>query len=160
MWFFWQPCQSCHALIVLPIISTLSMPSWYDQTQINGYHCPSNAAIRLSLFLNLKCPPRCSPACKYAHVWLWGQQRRQELGRNAYFLEETGTAGGSANHASGQRHSRLHAVTHQRWTIRQRGECEGAHRKWMISLAEMWGPVMNWYAGVDFLKIGDSFLVY
>lgn len=94
-WFhLWQPCQSCHALILLLIISTLSMSSWYDQTQINRYHCPSNAAIRLSLYLNLKCLSRRSPACKYAHVWLWGQRGRQELGRNAYFLEKMGAAGG------------------------------------------------------------------
>lgn len=122
------------------------MSSWYDQTQINRYHRPSNAAIRLSLSLNLKCPPCRSPGCKYAHVWLWGQRWWQELGRNAYFREETGAAvvewgggGGSANHASGQRHSGMHAVTHQRWTIKWRGEREGTRRKWMISLAEVWG---------------------
>lgn len=76
------------------------MPSWNDQTEINRYHCPSNAAIKLSLYLNLKCFSRRSPACKYAHVWLRGQRGRQELDRKAYFLEEPGAAGGSTNHAS------------------------------------------------------------
>lgn len=56
--------------------------------------------------------------------------------------------GGSTNHAPAQRHSRMHAVTHQRWTIKQRGEGEGARRKWMISLVEVWGP---WWTDMEAL---------
>lgn len=130
--------QWSHAFILLLIISSLSLSSWHDQTQINRSHCPSDAAIKLSLYLNLKCVSCHSPACKYAHVWLRGQRGRQELGRNAHFLQETAQQGGSTNHASALRHSWMHAVT-QRWTMKQKGEGEGAHRKWMISLVEVWG---------------------
>ena len=137
--FPYQPHQSCHALTLLLIISSLPMPSWNDQTEINRYHCPSNAAIKLSLHLNLKCFSRRSPACKYAHVWLRGQRGRQELDRKAYFLEEPGAAGRLYQSCVSKRHSRMHAVTHHRWTIKRRGEWEGAHRKWMISLVERWG---------------------
>ena len=87
-------CQSCHALILLLIISTPSTSSCHDQTQINRYHCPSNATIKLSLRLNLKCLSCRSTVGKYAHVWLRGRGGRQELGRNAHFLDETAPQGG------------------------------------------------------------------
>lgn len=70
---------------------------------ISRYHHPSDAAIRFSLRLNLKCPPRQPPASKYAHVWQRGHRWRQELGRNSFLLQDhratAGHVGGSANHA-------------------------------------------------------------
>lgn len=129
------------------MISIFPLSSSYDQTQINRSHCPSNAAIKVSLHLNLKCLSCYSLACKYAHVWLWGHWGRQELRRNGYFLEEMAQRGGSTNHASAKRHSWMHAVTRRR-TVKQRGEWEGAHRKWVISLVEVWGL---WWTDIQVL---------
>lgn len=42
----------------------------------------------------------------------------------------------------------MHAVTHQRWTIKRGGEREGAHRTWTISLVEAQGL---WWADVRVL---------
>lgn len=101
------------------IISPLSVPSWYNQTQISKYYYPFNAAIKLSLGLNLKCFCGHSPAYKYVHVWLRGQGRRQEPGRHVYFLEETAQQESPTNHVSAQAHSSSHSVTHQSRTIKQ-----------------------------------------
>lgn len=161
-WFHWQPCQSCHALILPLIISALSASPRYDQTQINRYHCPSNAAIKLSLYLNLKCLSCRSAACKYAHVWLRGQWGRQELGRNAYFLEQTAQRGrcggwvGSANHAS--------ALRHFSDARRHTSEMNNKAGRWARGRSQevddftCWGvrPVMDRYAGVNILREGNG----
>lgn len=136
------------------------MPSWYDQRQINRYHCPSNAAIKLSLYLNLKCLPHRSPACKYAHVWLWGQRGRQELGRNAYFLEETGAAGGlyqscasTETFSDARRHTSEMNNKAERW---------GRGRSQEVDDFTCWGvrPVMDRYGGINILQKGNSFTLY
>lgn len=136
------------------------MPSCYDQTQINRYHCPSNAAIRLSLYLNLKCLPHRSPACKYAHVWLWGQRVRQELGRNAYFLEETGTAGGLYQSCV----SKETFSDARRHTSEMNNKAEGwaRGRSQEVDDFTSWGvrPVMDRYAGVNILQKGNSCTLY
>lgn len=75
--------HSCH----------FSFSAWlptYTNKNISIFPCSPSTLSEYLVSLRLARPP---PPWKYAHVWLRGQRWRQELGRNAYFLVETGTAG-------------------------------------------------------------------
>lgn len=74
--------------------------------QISRYHCPSDAAIRLSLRLNLKCPPASAHLPVNMHMFDCGvTDEGRNWTENSFLLQERRAAcrgqGGSANHALG-----------------------------------------------------------